>query len=95
MPNELGLSVYYLVHERPLSFQRDCLILSIEVQHTSHVLTHWFTLVQQDVIGSKAKIRLRGGRSKEEGRVEVKIDSNSKSTLFPLYLPGSIFCLPV
>lgn len=28
---------------------------------------------QQDVVGSKSKIRLRGGRSKEEGRVEVKI----------------------
>ncbi|XP_046635916.1 lysyl oxidase homolog 2-like isoform X2 [Daphnia pulicaria] len=31
----------------------------------------------KDIIGSKGKIRLRGGRSKEEGRVEVKIGNNA------------------
>nr|CAH0101414.1 unnamed protein product [Daphnia galeata] len=31
----------------------------------------------KDVLGSKGKIRLRGGRSKEEGRVEVKIGNNA------------------
>lgn len=39
--------------------------------------TGW-TLLSKDTIGSKVKIRLRGGRAKEEGRVEVKIGDNSK-----------------
>ncbi len=31
----------------------------------------------KDSLGEKVKIRLRGGRTKEEGRVEVKIGDNS------------------
>ena len=36
----------------------------------------------QDVIGSKAKIRLRGGRAKEEGRVEVKMGDSEYNFAF-------------
>ena len=32
----------------------------------------------KDALGTKVKIRLRGGRAKEEGRVEVKIGENSR-----------------
>jgi hypothetical protein len=35
-------------------------------------------LALQDALGTKVKIRLRGGRAKEEGRVEVKIGENSR-----------------
>ena len=36
-------------------------------------------LVFKEVLGTHGQIRIRGGRTSEEGRVEIKIGENGKS----------------